>query len=232
MPFQYPGLTQPAGRGLKASNVKVIGIEETIRNLRKELPAIINIKIARTLAIIGVDLLANSMPRVPVDTGELRRSGVAFVRLGKRRFDVATGTEEGTVKADLGVVTSAGMGNVRAMHLDVAFYRMGNQGFDVAQWTHENLLAHEQRSAGGPPAARTPGTGPKYLELPWKEKREAYIALLRGELTRGLERDIQLASKVRQRRVGKYEVDVVELVHNRIAKKGYFHTPGIIERHF
>jgi len=66
----------------------------------------------------------------------------------------------------------------------VQYTRENSRGEDIALWCHEELLPHDQRTnrAKGMKYARTPGTGPKYLEIPFIEKRDEYISFIKTYL--------------------------------------------------
>ena len=62
-----------------------------------------------------------------------------------------------------GTVKTGGTAGLSAAHnweLDVSYEKFADDGFDVAEFTHEDL----NPAGGASPAARQPGTGPKYLE--------------------------------------------------------------------
>lgn len=217
--FDIPALTGNYGTGVKL--LRISGVEECINNLVNELPKILQVQYARAVAAIGIDVLSRSLPRAPVDTGKLRESAVAKLRMGRGIQTIGRGQKDGTVKADISGIVRDALSNVRQINLEVSYYRMSDKtpGFDVAQWTHENISEY----GGGHPHARTPNTGPKYLEIPWKERESKYRKLLRDVVNeRKLASDIALASKIIQRRVGKYEVNVTKTIAGRIARKGYF----------
>ena len=55
--------------------------------------------VARVMAFIAVDLLAQALPRTPWDTGELRRSGTATITTQGYSV-IGTGTKRGVVDYD------------------------------------------------------------------------------------------------------------------------------------
>lgn len=219
MKGSYTNINQDYGSGIKLSNIKSTGVKETIKNFNG-LFNIVTIRYARALAVVGIDLLSRSVPRAPIDTGELRRSARAVLSISGKPFLVGTGRADGGVDANLGIVTKAGFGrNAKTLNLDVSYHRLNSKGtFDVAQWTHEALNQYGSAS----PSARTPNTGPKYLEIPWLERKRKYELFLKKVVSnKELNKDIALASKVKQKRTGKYDVNITKLVARGIQRKGY-----------
>ena len=217
----FPNLNADFGAGIDFSVLNLQGIEETIHNIVYELPRIVQVRYARATAAIGVDVLSRSLPRTPLDTGELRESSVIKLKLGRSTRIIGRGRADGTVEANFSSLVSDALAHVRQINLDVSFNRMSKKGdFDVAQWTHEALAEYGSDFS---PSARTPNTGPKYLEIPWKERENKYRKILRDVVdNKKLASDIALASRVKQSKVGKYEVNVVETIARRIARKGYY----------
>lgn len=140
---------------------------------------------ADELANLGESILTDSNELCPVDTGELRNSARAYLMRGSRKQRVAW--VEGATSGGGGTVKIGGTPGMEAAYrweLEVSYTRY-DKGFDVANFTHENLNPH----GGSPPAARVPGTGPKYLE-------RAYIKNIAG-LERRLENRMNQSIKVR-----------------------------------
>lgn len=217
--FNIPSFVGDYGMGIKLG--KISGVEESITNLVQEFPKIIQVRLARAVAAIGIDVLSRSLPRAPIETGQLRESAKVQLRLGRSVRIIGKGKKDGTVEADLSNIVQDALAHVRQINLEVSYYRMSEHtpGFDVAQWVHENISEY----GGSSPHARTPNTGPKYLEIPWKERERKYRKLLMDVVSeRHLASDIALTSKIVQRRVGKYEVNVTKLIARRIARVGYF----------
>uniref|UniRef100_A0A6H1ZW66 Tail protein n=1 Tax=viral metagenome TaxID=1070528 RepID=A0A6H1ZW66_9ZZZZ len=215
--FVYP--TSKAKSGIKLTK-NIIGADETAKILVK-LGEAITIYSARALALVAVDLLAKAQPRVPYDTGLLRSSGEATLKIGRTTEIIGVGKSDGTIAVWLGKINKAKLKGVRTLRADVSYKRIGDSGEDVAVWTHEQLWPYESRPRK--PAARQPGTGPKYLEIPWLENIGNYINFLKSELSGvGFEKNIALISKLRQKRVGKYILNYIDLVPEQIASEGYF----------
>ena len=184
---------------------------------------------AKTLAGIVIDILANSQPRVPYDTGKLRASGTAALYSGKtghgRKMIVGVGKrEDQTVNAQLHALRMNEIKRAKFVRGEVSYYRMSDDdpNFDVAVFTHEILYPFEMR--GDPnarPAATKPNTGPKYLELAFKENKSVYENAIRSVIRgRWFERNIQVLSKLRKKPKGMFMVDLVDIVHDRIAFLG------------
>ena len=205
------------GAGVNLLNIDVKGIQELIKTLNKSLPRIITMRQANVLINIGIDLLANALPRTPWATGQLRESGEATVRIGRRHFRVAKGKADGTVEVETRGITRETLVKARTMNLDVSFSRYEGD-LDIAQWTHEIIYAYEERPSR--PAATKPFTGPKYLEQPFNERVDDYYNALTDMSS--LERDILASTKVKSTKRGRYDVDIVELVEEKIAFGGYY----------
>lgn len=171
----------------------------------------ISISGARLLGNIAIDLLSKTQPKVPWDTGQLRESGTAYVVYGGRSAQVVgRGTKDGGVKANLGRVKGRIPKGVNLLTANVTYRRFGDNGRDIAVWTHEELLPFEARPAR--PAARKPGTGPKYLESTWYENRDQYLNWIQDTFSQdSISRDIQKMLSVKRTAKGKFEVDTVKL---------------------
>jgi hypothetical protein len=171
----------------------------------------ISISGARLLGNIAIDLLSKTQPKVPWDTGQLRESGTAYVVYGGRSAQVVgRGTRDGGVKANLSRVTGRVPKGVHFLTANVTYRRFGDGGRDIAVWTHEDLLPYEARPAK--PAARKPGTGPKYLESTWYENRDHYLGWIQDTFSQdSISRDIQKMLSVTRTAKGKFEVDTVKL---------------------
>jgi hypothetical protein len=142
-------------------------------------------------------VLERSVPRAPVEDGELRESGTAVVQLrGKYNYAITTGKgkADGSVDSrDTKKLARVGRFGRMKKHgvteiIGNVFFQKTNQwGEDVALWAHEMMQPFEARrkppeesriprvplselpAKGAELAARTPGTGPKYLELAYLE---------------------------------------------------------------
>jgi len=220
--FEYPTSKVRSKSGIRLTALDVVGIKETSSGLTNELTEAITIYSARALAIVAVDLLAKAQPRVPYDIGFLRSSGQATLKMGRKTEIIGFGKDDGTTVSWMGKINTAKLIGVRTIRADVSYHRLGDKGEDVALWTHEQIFPYEARPRK--PAAKQPGTGPKYLEIPWLENMGNYINFLESELSgKGFEHNIALISKLRQKRVGKYIIkDFVKLVPEKIKFEGYF----------
>ena len=206
------------GSGVNLLNIEIRtrGIEDLIKTLNRSLPKIILMRQANTLIYIGADLLARALPRTPYATGQLRESGEATVRIGRRKFRVAKGNADGTVAVETRGITKETTVQARTMDLDVSFSRY-EDGLDIAQWVHEVIYAYEERPSK--PAARKPNTGPKYLEQPFNERVDDYYDALTD--MGALEADILSSTKVKSLKRGRFDVDMIELVVKQINLWGY-----------
>jgi hypothetical protein len=155
-------------------------------------------------------VLRRATPRVPVESGELRESGTAVVRFrGARNYAmlVGTGKADGSIsERDTSRLSKIGReGRIKKhgiTHIigNVLFQKINEFGEDVALWAHEDLLPYTSRTSpptGPPPsisikeaeslnmllAARTPGTGPKYLELAYLESKDEIVSILRNAVS-------------------------------------------------
>jgi len=139
-------------------------------------------EVVRTVGEIVIDVLRRSEPKVPWDTGQLRGSGRAVVLLGHSHgggyeIDVGKGIKyqgSGEGRIDMFMDKLRGKTKARYVTGNVIYQRTGDGGVDVALWTHEDLNPY----GGSRPAARQPGTGPKYLENTWTEGERAYLSEL------------------------------------------------------
>lgn len=157
---------------------------------------------------IVVDLLQSALPRTPYDTGELRESGRAFLIYdGGAKQDIGYGSREGTVKTTYNRIKRKDVQH--SVSGGVSFQRTGEEGTDVAVWTHEDLLPYDKRPLK--PAARMPGTGPKYLEGPWYENRSVYVDWIQDAFShQTITKDLKSAIKVKSSQAkDKYEADIV-----------------------
>lgn len=183
-----------------------------LKNL-KQIQNIIKVRLAKTVSGVVVDLLSKSLPMTPVDTGELRESATGKLLLGSKTLTIAKGNASGSVTDMTQKINSSILKNARKVEFDVTFTRTNETGDNIAVWAHEDLNAYEARVAGVHPAARTPGTGPKYLERPWLENKQMYEQLIRQSVsTNKIARIIQSSTRRRRLGKGKYEVEQVEIL--------------------
>ena len=198
-----------------------------LQNNFNETFKIMTVTIARTLAGVAVDLLSTALPRTPIDTGELRESGTASLSIGRKKFIVGTGTKQGTVNVDLSSITGNALKGAKTLSANISFKRFSmdkGELVDIALWTHETLLPYVDRPDS--PAARTPGTGPKYLEIPFYEKFNTYQYVLTNGVFGSVQRNISEAAIYTSRKKKPFEVDSIKIVSNRIRKSGYFGIKG------
>ena len=200
------------------------GYDMLLKNLNTWFDGV-SLKLAKTLAVIGTDLLANAQPRVPFDSGALRRSGTVAIEFdGRKRVIVGQGRQN-RILANIGAIKAPTVNGAKRIDMEISYYRMDEEtGEDVALLTHETLEPYEKRGTKGLTyIAKQPGTGPKYLEIPWMEKRDTYYrALMDAVSEKELAYDIELISKIYQNKTGQYTVDLTELVHSKIDRIGYF----------
>lgn len=200
---------------------------------------IISVGAMVSVGAIAVDLLSRAMPRTPYESGKLRESGVARIFLGRGpnsgyALDLGIGSADGTVKGDLSKLKSARLTkNVTYISGFIGYSRMGyfeepftgtKRLVDVALMTHEELLPYEDRYKRIPYTARKPGTGPKYLELPFLQYKNVYENLLRNNLNETkISEIIRKISKVSSKR-GRYEVNNVVITNKLSEMYGYFES--------
>lgn len=198
----------------------IVGVGETIQVLEK-LGHAINMLSARAVSVVIADLLAKAQPRVPVDTGKLRESGRGYLNfVGGAYKDIVWGNKDGTVRTDLSRLNKTGLRNIRGIIGNVSYSRIGDDGeTDVAIYTHEELNPY----GGESPRARTPGTGPKYLEIPFIENKDKYISFIKSSLSGAkFENELSKILIKRTKRIRGYTLDYVDITLDRIAFTGYF----------
>jgi hypothetical protein len=117
-----------------------------------------------------------AMNRVPLDTGELARSGQLRVNNELYAEGEYYGGDATTVRVigdkaeqDLAVdPTDVTLGNLRKVVASISFKKEDAAGNDLALWLHDNLAEHGQGAAGKRAASRQ-GRGPKFIEGPLLE---------------------------------------------------------------
>jgi len=189
---------------------------------------LISIKAAKLVAMIANDLLGNTLPMTPYDTGKLRASGTAMMNLGGKPIIVGKADSSfpyEVVDAQIPVITSNDMKRVKKVSAVVYFNRRNEEGKDIALWAHENLLPWVPRpkpsDLKGVPVVTKKFTGPKYLENAFNIRKMEYKRALQNiSKLPDLESDIKALSRVMQRRRTHYEVDVVELVGSKLTSLG------------
>jgi len=173
-------------------------------------------KVTRTLARIGIDLLTKAVPLTPIDPdpavgGQLRESGRATINFigGETFLDIAWGKKEGHVTANPSRLESRNYKSITEARMNVSFARLSDdKREDVALWAHEDLMPF---GATGHPRARTPGTGPKYLEKPWLANKDTYMSMIKTSLS-----NRQVAAYIKgigsvQKGKGKYDIDRLKI---------------------
>ena len=108
------------------------------------------------------------------------------------------------------------------MSANVSYDREGERGLDVALWTHEDLLPYEDRDMSPRlPAATKKFTGPKYLELAFRENEESYINWLKDAFSYGsISKDIKAATvNVTKGGLEKYMVSITRLNEARLEQQ-------------
>ena len=176
----------------------------------------------RAVAAVAIDLLANTQPRVPYETGELRASGTAMV-IGGRSGMTIVGTgkkEDATINADLGGLRSKDFSKTDKIAGIVSYSKISpRQGFDVAEYAHYNIYAY---GAGKSPKARQYGTGPMFLKNTFKARKKLYEGfIIKVMMGVEFEQGIAGATKILNKRTGKFTVDRTEIVRSKIQQYGW-----------
>jgi len=176
----------------------------------------------RAVAAVAVDLLANTQPRVPYETGKLRASGTATVIGGKSGITVVgTGNEDNTqINADFGGLRSKDFSKDDKIAGFVSYSRISpRQGFDIAEYAHYNIFAY---GASKSPKARQPGTGPMFLKNTFKARKKLYEGFIfKVMMGAEFEQGIAGATKILNKRTGKFTVDRIEIVSEKIKQYGW-----------
>jgi len=200
----------------------MIGIEETKNIFHRKVGTAINAFTARAIATVGVDLLAKAQPRVPVDTGKLRESGRVILEYGRSHINIAKGTADGSISVDNTRVDSRRMQGVTEILVNVSYARINSQAQDIAVWAHEELAPFDA-PVSVHPRARTEGTGPKYLELPWLANYNKYENFIKSELTgAGLERNFNALLVRKTKKVGAFTLNYNDIYLEKLNFGGYF----------
>jgi hypothetical protein len=186
-------------------------IEGVLRNL-EIVSNVISVKAAITVSAIALDLLANAQPRVPYDTGELRRSGKAVLVLdGAGDMIIGVGSEDGTILAMLSKLSAERIKKARSISAYVQYIRYNDKGEDIALKMHEELNPYGHFET---PRARYPGTSGKYLEAPFNERYNKYLNIIQGNFS-SLPEDLRKIAKRRSvKGLGSFTVDLVDLNPN------------------
>jgi len=184
----------------------------------------------RVLAKIGIHLLASTQPKVPFKTGKLRGSGRATIvakGVGGFYMDVAKGivsTDSSGVNVNVNLtrLRSKRVRGLREASVYVSYNRLQETGsgtLDIAVFAHEMLFPYEMRFAGYKPAARQPGTGPKFLETTYQENYKTYRQWIEEALGfRTIEEIVEKNLKILKRSTNQYMVDVTMLREEAVEK--------------
>jgi len=221
-------------------DVAKVNINQVIENLTV-LEEFITYSVAQAVVDALITILAYAQPRVPyypggelgeASTGDLRRSGTATIALNGTLKVVATGNVDGTVNANSTGISPTAFKRKKISSIlgFVEYSRISERGMlDIALWTHENLNPYEGRPSVGKGKkslvgvkqyyARSPGTGPKYLELAWIQNKRDIIGYLEQIVNKTPEAVRRMV--VKQGRQGKYTVDEVKLIMKESSRR-YF----------
>ena len=169
---------------------------QTIKNLNV-VTKVVSYTMARAIGYICVHLLANAQPRVPMDTGELRRSG---------RVDLLLGWSKGTGYA---VTIAKGLPFTIESNINNITRKIIEKG---------KRAVTNKIKGSGEYYAKWPGTGPKYLELPFLQYRKEYINILRQAATNDCLTNLRKITRV----IRKKNIEIFKLEENRIDTLGYY----------
>ena len=200
--FVFPTITME----IPPIHLKIL--EKNLQNLSDN----ISYRVIQTLVEAGRKTLETALPMTPWDTGRLRRSGTVTLTMGNFKRDLFKGTKSGNVKktGKQPSVRQAGkilrrFGKAQVM---VHYRRPNKAGDDLAIWAHEDLNPY---GAGTIPSARKPGTGPKYLEKAFKQRKPEIMKEFK-RIEEQIEQDIKRNSKkVTTRYNGSFAGTVVAL---------------------
>lgn len=177
------------------------------------------------VAAAGIDILGYALPMTPWESGKLRESGTVTLEVGSKRFAIAHGSLHGvaeqTGRFNRLNARKIGRWLKRKPHAGawVSFYRMADSDEgprDIAVWTHENLNPFESRP--NPPAAKQPGTGPKYLSRAFAKRKDYWLSQARV-IERRVIRDVKRSGRYRPAPAGeRFAVKQVKLIARRIGR--------------
>ena len=172
---------------------------------------------ARALAYSLMDILSYALPRTPVDTGELRESSRAVIKLGRHgEIFIGHGKADGSTVGNLRLITATALKGVRTLRGDIYYFKKGEGGVDVALWTHEDLNPY---ASGKRPQARTPGTGPHYLSSAYEERIGAALHLFDEYVTgKGIQNALRSITRLKAGKPHKTKFMVDEVVLARYSK--------------
>lgn len=192
-----------------------IGISQSLEALRDE----ITLEAVKIAGKAIVEVLKLSQRMVPHDTGELKQSGTAILNLGRttrggvRALTIAKGNRfwnNDTVTTDLRKLTSKKVREMKNKYigLTVQYTREGEHGEDVALITHEDLAPYGSFKR---PRARMPGTGPKYVEIPFRKIRGSFLSDMKN-VPMNVQKSLSRLKKIQTaRKKGPYEVNTFYL---------------------
>ncbi|HUV85095.1 MAG TPA: hypothetical protein VMV86_05250, partial [Methanosarcinales archaeon] len=149
--------------------------------------------------------------------GRLRRSayGSLQIRHGRSGYSiqVARGKKDGGIEVDTIKINAERMKGVTAVYGNITYDRRNEKGEDIALWAHEKLNPH----GGTSPAARQPGTGPKFLEIPWIQNQHKYMEFLKRDFTQtGLQKALGKALRQKTVKQGKFTLNYTDLVLSNV----------------
>ena len=211
-------------------DVAKIDVDKILKNLGV-LGEAVTYNVARALADALVSIMAYAQPRVPYyaggplgkkSTGALRESGEAVLYLDNIQKVIAKGNVDGTISTNYTGITKSAFSRKKPSWISgEIFYIRIEDGLDIALWTHENLLPYDQRAGKGKyePAARSPGTGPKYLEVAFLQNKNDILGYMKEAINMTPDK---LSAQVKKRGItGKFTVDEVDLVAKETSRS-YF----------
>ena len=232
-------LVDSGGVSFATSDVE---FDKAIKNI-KQIGPIVTYYAARAVAEGLAYIMGYVQPIVPyfpggyVDgklqkpsTGKLRESGTARIYLGDMNktnyITIATGNKDGSVSVNLSKMIPSRFAdrNYKTVSGDISYQRISEEtGLDIALWTHEALQPYEDRFKGIRSGwyARSPGTGPKYLELPWLQHKAEVVSYIRNSI-KAVEKDIAKGIKVKKQSKTHYEVDTVDIRFEDVRSKGHW----------
>ena len=191
-----------------------LGVEQNLLNFE----GILTNKCILMAAQIVIHILAEALPRTPVDTGLLRESGLAFLEINGRFYPVGEGQKNGIVRAKFNIPRAPKRSSY--VEASVSFMRFNERGEDIAIWTHEDLNYWNSEIH---PRARTAYTGPKYLETAFLENIDKINKYVLDQVSYGfLAKEIKVATKRLTKKGAvsgrQFVVNQVRIIENRIKR--------------
>jgi hypothetical protein len=161
-----------------------IGLEEKIRNVPRYLAS----AAVRGALKTGLSAFDHAMEIVPVDTGQMARSG----RLTLNNDTYARGECDDSKATSVDIVrqeeplapTPYNLKILKSgsVNINISFQRIGKDGENVALLTHETLLPH----GTGPKEARKHGTSGKFIEIPLNEVSNELLTNIQEEIDKSI----------------------------------------------